>query len=307
MRVFVTGASGWIGSALVPQLIDHGHEVVALARSESSAASSRSAGAEVVPGTLDDLDVLTDAASSADAVVHLAFKHDIAFGGDYAQAARADRAAIDALAAGLAGTGKALVIASGVLGVVGVAPGAVATEEDGRSGDTDGAVGADRAATSRHVLSLAADGIRACVVRIAPATHGPGDNGFTAAAVDAARRRGVAAYVDDGANRWPAVHRDDAADLFRLAVESAPAGSVLHAVAEEGVSIREVSEAIATGLGIAAISVDRSEIDDHLGFLGRFWSTDGPASSHLTRDLVGWKPTRATWLEDLRSDSYYRT
>lgn len=308
MHVFVTGASGWVGSGLVPDLIAHGHTVSALARSERSAAAARLAGAKVVPGTLDDLGVLGDAAASADAVVHLGFKHDIAFTGNYAQAAQDDRAVIDAFAARLTGTGKALVVASGVLGVVGVAPGVVATEADGRiTHDRSGPVsgGGARSATARHVLSLADHGIRAGIVRLPPATHGAGDNGLTATAVAAARKACASAYVGDGADRWPAVHRDDAATLFRLAAESTPAGSVLHAVAEEGVPIRAVAETIAAGLGVPAISVDRSDIGSYLGFLGGFWSTDGPASAQITRELVGWAPTHATWLDDLRGDAYY--
>lgn len=309
MRVFVTGASGWVGSALVPDLLAHGHTVAALARSERSAASVRSAGAGVVPGSLDDADVLREAAADADAVVHLGFKHDIAFAGEYERAARDDRAVIDVLAEQLAGTGKALVVASGVLGVVGVAPGVVATELDGR--EEHGAVGpvsggTDRSATARHVLSLAARSIRSSIVRLPPATHGAGDTGFTAAAVAAARKAGVSAYVGDGANRWPAVHRSDAATLFRLAVEGAPAGAVLHAVAEEGVPIRAVAEAIAAGLGLPTLSVGPEEIGHYLGFLGGFWSADGPASSRLTRELLGWAPAGPGWLEDLRGDAYYR-
>jgi nucleoside-diphosphate-sugar epimerase len=308
MHIFVTGASGWVGSGLVPELLAHGHTVAALARSDRSAAAVRSAGADVVPGTLDDLEVLADAAGAADAVVHLGFKHDIAFTGNYAQAAQDDRAVIDAFAERLSGTGKALVVASGVLGVVGVAPGTIATEEDGRSAhDSTGPVsgGGDRSATARHVLTLADRGIRASLVRLPPATHGAGDNGLTAAAVTAARRAGASAYAGDGSNRWPAVHRDDAATLFRLAAESAPAGAVLHAVAEEGVPIRQVAEAIAAGLGVPAISVEESRLGDYLGFLAGFWATDGPASAHLTHELVGWKPTQAGWLDDLRGTAYY--
>ncbi len=308
MHVFVTGGSGWVGSALVTDLIAHGHTVSALARSDRSAAVVSSLGAEVVPGTLDDLDILGAAAASADAVAHLGFKHDIAFTGNYARAAGDDRAVIDTLAERLVGTGKALVVAAGLLGVVGVEPGIVATERDGRiAHDQPGPVrgGGDRSATARHVLALADHGVRASIVRLPPATHGAGDNGFTASAVAAARKAGASAYVGDGANRWPAVHRDDAATLFRLAVEAAPAGAVLHAVAEEGVPIRQVAEAIAAGLAVPAVSVNRSEVGDYLGFLSRFWSTDGPASAQLTHELVGWAPTRATWLEDLASDAYF--
>jgi nucleoside-diphosphate-sugar epimerase len=273
----------------------------------------RSAGADVVRGSLDDLDTLSAAAGDADAVVHLGFKHDIAFAGNYAQAAKDDRAVIDTFAGRLAGTGKALVVASGVLGVVGVAPGVVATEADGRTAhDSTGPVsgGGDRSATARHVLALADQGIRTSLVRLPPATHGAGDdragdNGLTATAVAAARRAGASAYVGDGSNRWPAVHRDDAATLFRLAAESAPAGSVLHAIAEEGVPIRQVAEAIAAGLSVPAISVDEATIGDYLGFLAGFWSTDGPASAQLTHQLLGWKPTHPTWLDDLRGPAYY--
>ncbi|MEU8227617.1 NAD-dependent epimerase/dehydratase family protein [Kribbella sp. NPDC048915] len=309
MQVFVTGGSGWVGSALIPDLVAHGHQVTALARSERSAAAVHAAGATVVRGSLDDLDVLGDAAGTADTVVHLGFKHEIAFAGQYERAAQDDRAVVDAFAERLAGTGKALVVASGVLGVVGVDPGVVATEEDGlaeveAAGPVSG--GGDRSATARHVLSLAEQGIRASIVRLPPATHGAGDNGFTAAAVGAARAAGASAYVGDGTNRWPAVHRDDAAVLFRLAAESAPAGSVLHAIAEEGVELRQVAEAIAAGLGVPAISVGEDEIGRYLGFLGGFWSVDGPASAHLTHDLVGWKPTGPTWREDLSGPAYYR-
>ncbi|MFT4210473.1 MAG: NAD(P)H-binding protein [Microbacterium sp.] len=303
----MTGGSGWVGSALVPDLVAHGHEVTALARSETSAVRLRAAGALPVPGSLDDLGTLATAATTADAVVHLGFKHDIAFGGQYDRAARDDRTAIDVLADSLAGTRKALVVASGILGVLGLAPGVVAREEDGRAAhDQSGPIsgGGDRAATARHVLTLAQRGIRTSVVRLPPATHGAGDNGFTATAVAAARAAGVAAYIGDGGNRWPAVHRDDAAAVFRLAVEQGAPGSVFHAVAEEGVAIRLVAQAIGAGLGLPVVSVDAADARAHLGFLAGFWGLDGPASAEATRAALGWTPAGPGWLDDLRAGSY---
>ncbi|MBO1413889.1 SDR family oxidoreductase [Streptomyces sp. FH025] len=310
MRVFVTGASGWIGRGLVPELIAAGHQVTGLARSEAAAARLRAAGAEVRAGSLDDLDTLREAAAASEGVVHLAFKHEIAFAGDYLGAAEADRAAIEALAGPLIGTGKPLVIASGILGVLGLAPGALATEREGSAavdGSRDAPVaGAQGRLDNAHfTLALAERGVRSSVVRLPPATHGAGDNGFIASAVGFARQKGAAAYVGDGANRWPAVHRDDAARLFRLALESAPAGSVLHAVGEEGVSIREVAEVFAAGLGIPAHSVTPEQAGEYVGWLGRFWAIDGPASALITRDLLGWQPTGPGLIADLEAGSYF--
>lgn len=229
MRIFVTGASGWIGSAVVPELIDAGHEVVGLARSDASAAALTAAGVEVVRGTVDDLDVLRDAAAASDGVIHLAFKHDIAFSGDFQGAAEADRRAVDTIGAALTGTDRPFVLASGVAGL---APGRVSTEQD--TATNDGSPISIRVATAQAVLDLASQGVRSSVVRLAPTCHGDGDNGFMATLVATARAKGVSGYAGDGANRWPAVHRLDAAHLFRLAAEKAPAGSVLHGVAEEG-------------------------------------------------------------------------
>jgi nucleoside-diphosphate-sugar epimerase len=311
MRVFVTGASGWVGRGLVPELIAAGHEVTGLARSDAAAQALRAAGVQARPGSLDDLDTLRDAAASADGVVHLAFKHDIAFAGDFAGAADADRAAIETFGAALAGTGKPFVIASGILGVLGLAPGAVATERDGRAagasasrGPISGAGG--RIASAQYTLALADQGVRSSVVRLPPATHGQGDNGFIPAAIGFARGRGAAAYVGDGANRWPAVHRDDAARLFRLALESAPAGSVLHAVGDEGVPIREVAEIFAAQLEVPAVSVLPEQAGDYVGFLGGFWGFDGPASAQLTRELLGWEPSRPGLITDLKEGHYFR-
>ncbi|AEA23582.1 SDR family oxidoreductase [Pseudonocardia benzenivorans] len=310
MHVFVTGGSGWVGRGLVPDLLAAGHQVTGLARSTTAADALRAAGAAVLAGSLDDLDVLREGAAAADGVVHLGFKHDIAFAGDYAGASATDRAVVEVFGEVLAGTGNPLVIASGILGVLGLAPGVVATERDGLVPDTgDGTSpisgGAGRIATAHYALALADRGVRSSVVRLPPATHGNGDNGLIATAVGFAREKGAAAYVGDGANRWPAVHRDDAARLFRLALESAPAGSVLHAVGEEGVPIRAVAEVVADHLGVPAVSVTADEVHDHVGWLGGFWSTDGPASAELTCALVDWKPTGPTLVADLEDGHYY--
>jgi nucleoside-diphosphate-sugar epimerase len=310
MRVFVTGASGWIGRGLVPELIAAGHEVTGLARSDAAAQALRAAGAGVRPGSLDDLDQLRDAAAAADGVVHLAFKHDIAFSGDFAGATAADRAAIEAFGEALAGTGKPFVIASGILGVLGLPPGTVATERDGLAAtDADLQVpigGAnDRMANAHYTTALARRGVRSSVVRLPPATHGHGDNGFIPAAIGFARAKGAAAYVGDGANRWPSVHRDDAARLFRLALESAPAGSVLHAVGDEGVPIREIAEIFAAHLNVPAVSVTPAQAGEYVGFLGGFWGFDGPASAQLTRALLDWEPTRPGLIADLKEGHYF--
>ncbi|APR78874.1 NAD-dependent epimerase/dehydratase [Minicystis rosea] len=308
MRVFVTGASGWIGRGVVPELITAGHEVVGLARSDAAAQALRTVGAEVRSGSLDDLDTLRDAASSSDGVIHLAFKHDIAFSGDFAGATEADRRAIETLGEALAGSGKPFVIASGILGVLGLPPGVVATERDERQaaiGEVPISGAKSRIANAHYTLALANRNVRSSVVRLPPATHGKGDNGFIPAAIRFAREKGAAAYVGDGANRWPSVHRDDAARLFRLALESAPAGSVLHAVGDEGVPIRAIAEIFAARLGVPALSVTAAKAGDYLGFLGAFWGFDGPASAKITRDLLGWQPTRPGLIPDLEEGHYF--
>ncbi len=302
MRVFVTGASGWIGSAVVPELIGSGHQVVGLARSDTSADALTAAGAEVVRGTIDDLDVLGNTAAASDGVIHLAFKHDTAFTGDFQGAAEADRRAVDAFGDALAGTDRPFVLASGLVGLL---PGRVATERDRPTID-DSPVSI-RWATAQAVLALASRGIRSSVVRLSPTCHGEGDNGFMAALVAIARAKGVSGHVGDGTNRWPAVHRLDAARLFRLAVEKAPAGSVLHGVAEEGVPIRDIAEVIGRHLGLPVTSVAPEAAPDHFTWLSRFLGLDAPSSNTLTRELLGWQPTQPGLLEDLEEGHYFRT
>ncbi|MQY34464.1 hypothetical protein SRB17_24330 [Streptomyces sp. RB17] len=299
MRIFVTGASGWIGSAVVPELIDAGHRVVGLARSDASAAALTAAGADVVRGTVDDLDVLRDAAAASDGVIHLAFKHDIAFSGDFQGAAEADRRAVDVFGETLAGSDRPFVLASGLAGL---APGRVATERD--TAGFDGSPVSIRATTAQEVLAFASRGIRSSVVRLSPTCHGEGDNGFMAMLVATARTKGLSGYTGDGANRWPAVHRLDAAHLFRLAVEHAPAGSVLHGVAEEGVAMRDIAEAIGRHFDVPVASVAPEAAPEHFGWMAGFVGLDLPASSTLTRELLDWKPAHPGLLEDLDKGHY---
>ena len=306
MRVFVTGASGWIGSALVPELIDAGHQVTGLARSQASADALTAAGAGVLRGTLDDLDTLRSAAAASDGVIHLAFKHDIAFSGGFEAAANADRRAVETFGEALAGSDRPLVIASGTLGL---APGRVATEQDGQVADETMAHAGGgpqiRRGTALLTVSFAARQIRSSVVRLPPTVHGDGDHGFMATLVGVARERGVSGYVGDGSNRWPATHRFDAAHLFRLALENAPAGSTLHAIAEEGVPIRAVADVIGRQLGLPVAAVALEDAAGHFGWLGAFIGLDSPASSAATRELMGWLPTHPGLIDDLEKGHYF--
>jgi nucleoside-diphosphate-sugar epimerase len=305
MRVFVTGASGWIGSAVVPELIGAGHRVVGLARSDASAAALAAAGADVHRGSLDDLDSLRSAALASDGVIHLAFNHDLAFSGDFQGAADADRRAVEVFGDALAGTDRPFVIASGTLGLV---PGHVATERDGHDGVAMAAHGggpSTRAATAELVLSMASRGVRSSIVRLAPTNHGDGDNGFMATLVSIAREKAASGYIGNGSNRWPAVHRLDSANLFRLALEKAPAGSTLHAVADEGVPFRDIAEVIGRHLNVPVMSISPEDAGEHFSWLGRFVAIDSPASSALTSELLGWRPTQLGLIDDLDKGHYF--
>jgi nucleoside-diphosphate-sugar epimerase len=308
MRVFVTGASGWIGSAVVPELIGAGHQVIGLARSDASAAALTAAGAEVQLGTLDDLDSLARAAGASDGVIHLAFKHDIAFTGDFQGAADADRLAVEACGEALAGSGRPFVLAAGLLGL---SPGQMATEKDGHIDDPASAGTANgpqtRHATAEFVIALASRDIRTSVVRLPPTNHGDGDNGFIAALVGMARANSASGYIGDGSNRWPAVHRLDSAHLFRLALEEAPAGSTLHAVADEGVPIRDVAEVIGRHLDLPVVAVSPEDAPEHFTWLANFLALDCPASSELTRRLLNWAPTQSGLIDDLDQGHYFRS
>jgi nucleoside-diphosphate-sugar epimerase len=292
MRVFLTGASGFIGSAIVPELIGAGHQVLGLARSDASAAAVAAAGAEVQRGALDDLDSLRAGAAASDGVIHTAFIHDFS---NLQASARTDLRAIETLGAALEGSDRPLVITSGVAALPAGRVGAERDEPDRAS------AGSHRIASEDAALALAARGVRSSIVRPAPTVHGEGDHGFVAALIGIARDMGVSGYVGEGSNHWPAVHRLDAARLFRLALESAPAGSILHAVAEEGVPTREIAAAIGRHLDLPVVAV----APEHFGWLGGFFSADIRASSTLTRELVGWEPTHPGLVEDLDQGHYF--
>jgi nucleoside-diphosphate-sugar epimerase len=294
MRVFVTGATGFIGSAVVQELIAAGHEVVGLARSDEGAAAVEAAGAEVRRGSLEDLDSLRSGAAEADGVIHTAYIHDFS---QVENAVETDRRAIETLGAALEGTGRPLVITSGVALVN---PGQLATENDSpRAG------GHSRGATERIALEHADRGVRLSIIRPGTSVHGEGDHGFVPFVIGIARSKGVSAYIGDGSNRWPAVHRLDAAHLYRLALENAPAGSVFHAVGDEGVPTSEIAEVIGRHLDVPVESISAEDAADHFGWMARFWGIDAPASSALTQERLGWKPTHIGLIEDLELGHYF--
>jgi nucleoside-diphosphate-sugar epimerase len=302
MRVFITGASGHIGSALVPDLIEAGHQVVGLARSDESAAALQAAGAEAYRGDLDDLDALRSAAAEADGVVHLAFKHEWLRSGDFLGAAASDLRAVEAIGAALTGSEKPFVSTSGTLMLAHAGV-------NGRAGsETDVADSGPRIDAENAVIALAGRGVRSSVVRLPPLVHSDLDHhGFGPTLISIARERGVSAFVGDGANRWPAVHTLDAARLYRLALESAPAGSRLHGVDDDGVPFHEIAAVIGRRLGLPAVSVSAEDASEQFGFLGPLVGLDNLVSSERTRRLLDWQPSHAGLIDDLEEGHYFLT
>jgi nucleoside-diphosphate-sugar epimerase len=296
MRVFVTGASGWIGSATVDDLLAAGHEVIGLARSDNSAATLAAKGVTVLRGDLDDLDSLRHGATEADAVVHLANKHDW---NDHQAGARAERTAVQTLADALVGTDKPLALASGLALLPGGRP--------ARESDRSPAVGVEsmRGGSENLALDYVERGVRSIAVRFAPTVHGIGDHGFVAFIAAAARRHGDSGYVGDGSTAWPAVHVSDAARLIRLGIEKAPAGAILHAVAEEAVPTKEIAEAIGANLDLPVASMTAEESVERIGeFVGRFFGMDLRAGSTRTREMLDWTPFGPTLLDDIKAGGY---
>jgi nucleoside-diphosphate-sugar epimerase len=292
MRIFVTGATGFVGSAIVRELIASGHQVLGLARSDSSASALAAMGAEVHRGALDDLESLRDGARAADGVIHTAFNHDFS---KFLENCAEDRRAIEAMGAVLEGSARPMLVTSGFGSL---APGRLATEADGPPTDFPRASEAAAAA-------VAARGVRASAVRLAASTHGEGDHGFVPRLIAIAREKGVAAYVGDGANRWSGVHRRDAARLYRLAIEQGVTNGPYHAVADEGVTLKTIAELIGRRLGVPVVSKTQEDANEHFGWLARFAAMDMPASSARTRSALGWQPEQRGLIADLDQNPYF--
>lgn len=295
MKVFVTGASGWIGSAVVDELLAAGHQVLGLVRSDAAVASVEAKGAQVLRGELDDLDSLRRGAAGSEAVIHLANKHDW---GNPAESNRAERTAVQTLADVLVDSGRPLLLASGLLW-----PG---HKGPALESDLNSAVGPDslRGGSENLALDYVERGVRSVAVRFSPTVHAVGDHGFIAAVTAAARRSGVSGYLGDGSSAWSAVHRTDAARLVRLALDQAPAGARVHAVAEERVRTRDIAETIGAALGLPTVSIDPADAETHFGFIGRFFGMEMTGSSAATRAAYGWTPTGPTLLADIAAGAY---
>ena len=298
MRVFVTGATGFMGSAVVQDPLASGHEVLGLARSDAAADALKKAGAKAHVGHIQDLDRLRSGAASSDGVIHMAFDHDFT---RFKEASEEERRAIEALGSALASSGKPLIITSGTALI---SPGKAATEADASLFSPDDL---PRIATEQAAAALADQGVHVALVRLPPSVHGEGDHAFVPALIGIARSKGVSAYVGEGKNRWAAVHRLDAARVFTLALENATAGARYHAIAEEGIPFREIAAAIGKGLNLPVVSKSVVEANEHFGFFARFAGLDTPASSEETRELLGWRPQQPGLLSELAEEFYFRS
>jgi len=300
MRIFVTGASGHIGSAVIPELLGAGHEVVGLARSDASAAAVEALGADVLRGSLDDLDILGAAATASDGVIHLAFKHEEMNAGDLEGPLGADLSAVEAIGEALVDSGKPFVGTSGTIPLAFGGVQGVATEADVLPAGP-------RIDAENAVIALAERGVRSSILRLPPLVHSKLDHsGYTPALISFARQKGAAGYPGDGANRWAAGHSLDVARLYRLALEGAPAGSRLHAVGDEGVPFRQIAEVIGANLGVPVVSIEPDGVVDYFDFLAFFVSLDNPASSLLTQERLDWHPTHPGLIDDLNEGHYFQ-
>ncbi len=295
MRVFLTGATGFVGSAIIPELLSAGHQVLGLTRSDKGAEALKAAGAEPRHGTLEDLESLRAGAATTDGTIHCGFVHDFS---NFAKSCEIDRLAIETIGSALAGSGRPFLITSGLAGF---APGRPGTEEDAPAPNST-----PRAPSEGLALGFASRGVRAGVVRLSPSVHGPGDHhGFVPMLIKLAREKGVSAYVGEGANRWAGVHRLDAARLYRLALEKGAAGARFHGVDDEGVFTRDLAEVIGRRLNLPVRSLSAEEAKEHFGWMAFFFSINLAASSTLTRESLGWQPTQPGLLADLEQAHYF--
>ncbi|GAB4022635.1 SDR family oxidoreductase [Spirosoma koreense] len=292
MRVFVTGASGFVGSAVVQELLSAGHQVIGLARSEESAQSLTKAGAEVLRGSLEDLDSLKKGAAEADGIIHTAFIHDFS---NYIAAAETDKRAIEAIGSVLTGSDRPFVVTGGILGL---------RTDSNFTTEDDPAPGFPRASEAT-AMALAEAGVHASVIRLSPSVHDAGDYGFIPILINTARQKGVSAYVGEGSNRWPAVHRLDAARLYRLALEKGAVGARYNAIGDTGIPIREIAEVIGQQLNLPVVSIAPDEAAGHFGWMGRFIAFDNPATSLKTQQQLGWEVTHPGLIDDLNQGDYF--